>query len=361
MPPARAVSCLPVGPRAWLLLLAPLVTSGTSATGPSALSPRPSDSRCAGPLRAPHELPLRQGDWKPKRTRRPAAGKGMLDAMECSGQPRTLRRRGVLPLLGAGLLGCVCTACAFQRRAEATATLVAPPQEQTKLYDPPRNKFVDAGFARGMASGMVDYERAVSERKRKLFSRLLQGLPRNGAVVVEVGMGAFPNALYLGSKSAPAGMDIVGVDPNDSMEEYARAAAEKAGLARTERGCSLRVAHGVAEALPLETGVADAAVCTLTLCSVLDPDKAVSEIRRILKPGGQFLFHEHVLSETDAIFAAAQRLATPAQVQRADGCHLDRRTLETIRAGGFQAVDGEYFELSGFSYLNPTVAGIATA
>ena len=101
-------------------------------------------------------------------------------------------------------------------------------------------------------------------------------------------------------------------------------------------------------------------ICTLTLCSVSNPDHAVSEIRRVLKPGGKYLFVEHVLDETNGFIATAQKLATPDHVLSADGCHFDRRTLQTIQAGGFADVDGEYFELENCGFLNPTVAGIAS-
>ena len=47
-------------------------------------------------------------------------------------------------------------------------------------------------------------------------------------------------------------------------------------------------------------------------------------------------------------------------MQAADGCHLDRRTLQNIKAAAFKSVDSEYFDLDGFLYLNPTIAGIAT-
>ena len=115
------------------------------------------------------------------------------------------------------------------------------------------------------------------------------------------------------------------------------------------------------EALPFADASCDAVVCTLTLCSVVDPSRSLSEIKRILKPGGKFLFWEHVLSETDSVLAQQQILLTPNQIKRADGCHLDRRTGDTIRAAGFSKLDLEYMELTNFGFLNPTVCGIATA
>ena len=134
------------------------------------------------------------------------------------------------------------------------------------------------------------------------------------------------------------------------MENYARDNAAKAGLGSTS---SLRVVHGVSEALPLASKSCDAVVCSLTLCSVVDPARSVAEIKRVLRPGGQFVFWEHVLSETDASFAEEQVRATPMQIKRADGCHLDRRTGDIIRKAGFRSCDLEYLELKGFGFPVP--------
>jgi SAM-dependent methyltransferase len=267
-------------------------------------------------------------------------------------QPLTRRN-----LLRTAAVGCGCFSCGSAPSAHALAALKPPPEELVRAYDGERDQRKDAGFARGMATGMKDYERAVAPTKRRLFGRLLGALPARAEppVVVELGMGSFPNAPYYAAANTP--LDVVGVDPNDAMGAYARRAAAPLLAA----GSSVRVVHGVGEALPLADASVDAVVCTLTLCSVPSPERTLAEVRRVLRPGGRLLFLEHVLSETDARLAAAQALLDPMQVAAADGCHLNRRTLETIRAAGFASVDAEYFELDGFLYLDPTVAGIATA
>ena len=259
-----------------------------------------------------------------------------------------------------GAVGCGC--CFHPNAAYGLAQITTPASENLELYDLPRNVLQDAAFAQGMAVGMMDYEREAYPTKKRLFRTLFDSLEKiPDPVIVEVGIGSFPNALYYKQRlTNSGGVDIIGVDPNDRMEGYAKENAAKVGLNNNNNN-SLRIVHGVSEALPLEDGTADAVVCTLTLCSVVDPAKSVAEIRRVLKPGGKFLFWEHVLSETDSSLATYQIQMTPNQVKRADGCHLDRRTGEVIRAAGFRSLDLEYMELKNFSFLNPTVCGIATA
>lgn len=277
-------------------------------------------------------------------------------------------RRDVLQKASSGLVGAASAVtaccCCCPDPALALAQITAPPADQLKEYDLPRNSFQDAAFAQGMAIGMGDYERAAYPIKRALFKSLFQDLQKTDEpVVVEIGIGSFPNAPYYTPRLEMGGVDIIGVDPNDKMEGYARDNAIRAGLKKNagSNNNNLRVIHGVSEALPLDDNSCDAVVCSLTLCSVVNPARSVAEIKRVLKPGGKFLFWEHVLSQTDPALANQQILATPMQVVRADGCHLDRKTGDTIKNAGFASVDIEYLELKNFGYLNPTVCGIATA
>lgn len=280
-------------------------------------------------------------------------------------------------------------------------------------YDKPRNARLDRFFSYSMSAGMERYEDAARTYKSRLFRTLFDSLSRvddkdeddekcdRPITILEVGMGTFPNAPYyaeaLLSSSFGAGpgararsyrgVDIYGVDPNDYMFDYARDSAARAGLLSTSSvsssalsgaappppdhrhvDVSLRTIHGVAENLPFPTGTIDAVVSTLTLCSVVDQGRALSEIRRVLRPRtGRYLFWEHVLSEDDSGLALAQRALSPLQSIVADGCHLDRRTGANILDAGFGGgVEMEYVTLSldgsGVSgIIGPTVFGIAAA
>mmetsp|Transcript_11081 Transcript_11081/g.12689 ORF Transcript_11081/g.12689 Transcript_11081/m.12689 type:complete len:91 (-) Transcript_11081:205-477(-) len=77
-----------------------------------------------------------------------------------------------------------------------------------------------------MAVGMKDYEREAYPKKKELFAKLFTSLLKSNdeqqPVVVEIGIGSFPNALYYQKMIAEDGLDIIGIDPNDRMEGYAR-------------------------------------------------------------------------------------------------------------------------------------------
>lgn len=108
-----------------------------------------------------------------------------------------------------------------------------------------------------------------------------------------------------------------------------------------ERVASAAVPVEVHEAGIEESGLPDAffdtVVASLLLCSVDDAARAMAEIRRLLKPGGRFLFLEHVRAAGWA--GQLQALATPVWSRLSGGCHLDRPTLDTIRRAGLAVTD----------------------
>jgi len=90
-----------------------------------------------------------------------------------------------------------------------------------------------------------------------------------------------------------------------------------------------------AERLPFDDDSFDTVVSTLVLCTVPEPDRALAEIRRVLKPGGELLFIEHVRADDERLARWQDRLERPWRVV-AMGCHPNRATLERIEAAGFE-------------------------
>jgi len=130
--------------------------------------------------------------------------------------------------------------------------------------------------------------------------------------------------------------EVIAVEP----ESYLRAKAELSAL---NAPINVRVVDGDAEHLPLEDGSIDAAVASLVLCSVANQAAALEEIQRVLRPGGELRFYEHVVA-TNSRLARIQRLVNPVWTRFAGGCRLTRSTLEAIKEAGFVVDDYEQFD-----------------
>jgi SAM-dependent methyltransferase len=117
---------------------------------------------------------------------------------------------------------------------------------------------------------------------------------------------------------------------------------------------------GAGEKLPFDDASFDTVVTCLTLCSVSDVPKVLAEIRRVLKPGGQFLFLEHVLSEDEKRRRWQVRL-TPLQKVVGVGCHLDRDSAAMVRAAGFDLPPVVQQTEPAFGAMAPLVPLISAA
>ncbi len=168
--------------------------------------------------------------------------------------------------------------------------------------------------------------------------------------VVEVGAGNGINFQHY-----PATVtELIAVEP----EPYLRGQAEQAA---TRAPIPVEVVPGVAGALELSDDSVDVVVVCGVLCSVPDQGAALTEFKRVLRPGGELRFYEHVRSRRPA-FAAWQRRVDGVWSRMMGGCHTDRETLQAIAEAGFrlERCRGFGFPPAARAYpVAPRVLGLA--
>ncbi|MFI0449663.1 class I SAM-dependent methyltransferase [Actinomadura sp. 6N118] len=176
--------------------------------------------------------------------------------------------------------------------------------------------------------------------------RMLAGLSGR---VIEVGAGNGMNF-----RRYPATVtEVVAVEPEDLLRASALRVAASATV-------PVSVVPGHAGALPAGDASFDAAVLSLVLCSLPSPAEALAEVRRVLKPGGELRFFEHVRSERPT-FALSQRVITPIWRRATGGCHLDRDSTRAIREAGFDINEIDRFSYAPLRFAPPQAHVLGTA
>jgi ubiquinone/menaquinone biosynthesis C-methylase UbiE len=151
--------------------------------------------------------------------------------------------------------------------------------------------------------------------------RLLSGLTGE---VIEIGCGDGKNFPHY-----PAGVSRVrAVEPEPHLRRLARAAAAKAPV-------PIEVTDGRAERLPAADASLDAAVVTFALCTIQDPAAALREAYRVLKPGGELRYLEHVRADSRGLTCVQDLLDATIWPVLAGGCHIGRDSAATIAEAGF--------------------------
>ncbi|MFD8495808.1 class I SAM-dependent methyltransferase [Amycolatopsis sp. NPDC059657] len=159
--------------------------------------------------------------------------------------------------------------------------------------------------------------------------------------VIEIGAG---NGLNFGHYPGTV-TEVVAVEPEDRLRALAERAAKTAPV-------PVQVAPGHAEGLPAEDNSFDAAVASLVLCSVADVNAALAEIRRVLRPGGELRFFEHVRS-ANRLLGLLQDAITPLWTRAAGGCHPNRDLAAAIRAAGFHIEHLEHIHYAPLRFIPP--------
>lgn len=185
-----------------------------------------------------------------------------------------------------------------------------------------------------------------SEELRQVRSLVLSDVEGD---VFEIGFGTGLNL----SHYPESVKKITTADINPGMSRRARRRIEKSSIQVDSRVLT-------AEYLPLDDESFDTVVCTWTLCSIEDPAKALSEIRRILRPQGKFLFVEHGASKDEAVKKWQDRL-NPLWKRIGVGCNLNRDAHSLISDAKFTISDLDTFYMQGDPrWLGYTYQGVAT-
>lgn len=182
---------------------------------------------------------------------------------------------------------------------------------------------------------------------RQWRAELLSGLEGR---VLEVGAGTGVNIPHY-----PSGLDrLVLSEPDPHMRR------KLSRRARAEHRDRAEILDASLEGLSLPDAAFDAVVGTLVLCSVPRLDRALAEIYRVLRPGGRFVFLEHVAAEDRPRRLRWQRRVEPFWRVLTGNCHLTRRTADAVAAAGFTIVDLKRESMrKAWPLVRPTIRGVA--
>jgi ubiquinone/menaquinone biosynthesis C-methylase UbiE len=193
----------------------------------------------------------------------------------------------------------------------------------------------DRQMARTERAGLADFR-----------AQLLAGV---AGQVLEIGGGTGANLPYYG----PAVESLTMTEPQPQM---LRRLQRKAG----EQAPAAQVLRAPAEDLPFEDGTFDVAVSTLVLCGVDDQPRALRELRRVLRPGGQFLFFEHLRSDDPRLARLQDRMNWLNRLVVC--CDCNRPTLNSIEEAGFTVTHLEHMALpKAPKFVGPAIMGSAMA
>jgi len=152
-------------------------------------------------------------------------------------------------------------------------------------------------------------------------AELLSGLSGR---VIEIGAGNGLNFAHY----PPAVSEVVAIEPERALRQLAVRSGLRAGI-------PVDVVPGTAEALPVKSEAFDGAVVSLVLCTVRDVQQSLAEIRRVLRPGGELRFFEHVRADGRAMAATQRAMDRTFWPLVAGGCRTSRDALAAIEAAGF--------------------------
>jgi len=197
-------------------------------------------------------------------------------------------------------------------------------------------------YARYVLPGIIDLAMSNPETRRLRAA----WIPHACGEVLEVGVGSGRNLSFYSSEV----QRVYGVDPSVGLQRMAR---KRLGSIDVEF-----LSQSAEEPLPLADASIDTVVLTWTLCSIPDPQRALKQMKRVLKASGKLIFVEHGRAPDPAVAVWQDRL-TPLWKRIGGGCHLNRRIDEMIKQAGFQIPELTTSYIPGPRPLTYTYQGIA--
>ena len=199
-------------------------------------------------------------------------------------------------------------------------------------------------FARAYARMSARHEpRGVAEHRRTL----VEGLTGR---VLELGAGTGLNFAHYPQSVR----EVIALEPEPYLRSRAQVAAAKAAV-------MIRVIDGVGEAIPAPDASFDYAVAALVLCSVADQREVLRELRRVIRPGGELRYYEHVVAHGAQAALVQRALDATVWPRVAGGCHMARDTGAALRGAGFKVTAERRIavDLIGSAVTLPHLLGVA--
>jgi ubiquinone/menaquinone biosynthesis C-methylase UbiE len=188
---------------------------------------------------------------------------------------------------------------------------------------------------RSWAKQAARYDKSIGFFERRVFGRSHRpwACQKASGKTLEVAVGTALNLEHY-----PEDVELTGVDLSPEMLEIARERS-------AELGRTIELREGDAHKLPFDDESFDSVVCTYSLCNIPDPQRAVDEMKRVLRPGGKLILVDHIRAASKPLFWLQK--AVEFLTSRLEGEHMTRRPADQVRAAEFDIIERDRLGFAG--------------